>query len=379
MTTDFQLGYACPHLTVEERVLLSSDRRSLETRQPVSSEDFVQITVNNGVNIPKEGLLSPAQITGAISGPFMIRQNENTITLRNSQGLIEDFALPVGTRVEAGRIVDLINAQRLNQGIGIVAESLKGYLRFSDIDVLGPASRIEIRGPAAEQIGFVSQIAAKGATVFPAWEMAEREDLVNTINLNQLIVVTNRFPKFVKPLRSDPVIKVTYATIQSRCRRCRTVGFENDMRFDIQGEPVQITNEDLLNQGLLKLITTEKGSNPFHNFYGTDLHARIGMKASGAAVTTITEDILRAVDSFKRLQEIAGQFQNVSARERLYTVLSVNVSPSAADPTVFLVEIVGSNASGQQVTVSTVFAAPGSAALVGSNGQSLGLAPTPPE
>jgi len=377
VSQDFQLGFACPHLTIEERVQLGSDRRSLETRQPVSSEDFVQVIVNDDLTVPKGGLFSPARVTGSFAGPFHIRENENTLTLISSTGRIEEYALPVGLRVKAARIVELLDAVRRNQGIGIVPENVKGYLRFSDIDQLGGASRIEVRGPAAVQIGFVNQIAAKGHSIFPGWEMAERADIVNTVNINQFVSIKTRFPKFREPIKGDPVFKVTYATVQSRCRRCRTAGFENDMRFTEQGEPVQITNENLLNQALLKIIITEKGSNAFHNFYGTDLHARIGMKAAGAAVTTINEDILRAIENFKKLQAVQGQFQNLTARERLFTVLSVNVIPSEVDPTVFLVEIVGTNASGKQVEVSTVFSAPGSAALVGTNGLSLGLAPEP--
>ncbi len=344
---------------------------------PVGTEQFVQITFNDEIPVPMEGVRSAARLSGSVSGPFQIRTNENTVTISNSKGTIQDLALPEGLRVETDVVVGLIDAARKNQQLGIIPENVNGYLRLSDIDSLGGSSRIAVRGLAAPQVGFVSQTAARGHQVVPGWRMAAREEVTNTVDLTTFVRQTVRFPQFVEPVSGDPVIKVTYPTTQKRCLRCRTAGFENDMRFSPQGEVVLIQNEDVLNQSLLKLIITEKGSNVFHTYYGTELHDRIGIKQGAAATTTIREDIQRAIDVFQRLQTASGQYQEISARERLFRVLSLTVTPSTSDPTVTFVEIVATNAAGRQVVVSTVFAAPGSAALVGSNGLSLGLAPLP--
>lgn len=373
MSVDFQIAFPCPHLTIEERVALGEDRRSLLTRQPVTSGDFVRITANDDVDIPKEGLFASARIVGSFSGPFTIRKGRNLITVSNARRSVENFALPVGIRVTADRVVELLYAAFRNAGLGILPVSRDGVLSFSDLDDSGPTSLIDIRGDAAASVGFVNQIATKGREVFPGWEMAEREDVINTVTINRFIQISTRYPQFVRPVRSNPVFKVTYATIQQRCRRCQSTGIENDYRFDNQGAVLLLQNEDLLNQALLKILLTRRASNPFHTYYGSTLVDQIGQKALLGTSISINEDVLRTVETFKRLQTLQGQFQAITARERLAAVLSINVYPKQDDPTVFNVVITGTNASGQPVTLTTVYAAPGTAALVGSSGLSLGL------
>lgn len=373
MSLDFQIAFPCPHLTIEERVALGSDRRSLLTRQPVTSGSFVVLTANDSVNVPPEGLFSSGRVVAATAGPFNIRKGRNTVILVNGRGQTSEVALPVGTRVPTNRVVELLSAAVRNAGLGILVVNRNGGLTISDFDDAGQSSRIQIRGDATESLGFTTQIAARGQQVYPPWVMGEREDLVNTVNINQFLQISTRFPQFTVPVRSNPVFKVTYATVQSRCRRCQTYAIENDYRFDQQGEALLIGNENLLNQALLKMLTTRRGSNPFHTFYGSILLDQIGKKALSGSAIAINEDVLRTIDTFKKLQTIQGQFQNITAKERLFRVLSVNVVPKEDDPTVFLINIVATNASGDPISITTVFAAPGTAALVGSNGLSLGL------
>lgn len=372
MSLDFQLAFPCPHLTVEERVSLGDDRRSLQPRQPVASGDFVVVTANDSVNIPREGLFSSGRVEASTAGPYTIRKGRNTVTLANNRRQVE-VSLPVGTRVSVDRVVDLLTAAVRNAKVGILIVNRNGSLAISDTADSGQSSRISIRGDAAESLGFVTQTAARGQQVFPSWVMAEREDLITGANINQFIQITTRFPQFTRPVRSNPVFKLTYSTIQRRCRRCQTFGIENDYRFDQQGRALLIGNENLLNQALLKILTTRRGSNPFHTFYGSILLDQIGQKALSGTAVAINEDVLRTLDTFKRLQTVQGRFQNITAKERLARVLSVNVTPKQDDPTVFKINIVGTNASGDPVSITTVFAAPGTAALVGSSGLSLGL------
>jgi len=374
MTVDFQLAFPCPHLTVEERVTLGSDRRSLEVRQPINSGDFIQVLANSDLDlsIPSEGLLSQARIISSKAGPFTLCRNQNRITVSNSSDSVT-VPLPLGTRVTTDQVVKVLQRAFLTEGAGVIAVNNNGHLTLSDISRNGPESRIRIAGDATASLNFLLNTGAKGKKLFPGWVFAERNDVFNTVNINQFVQVATRYIRFNQPVRSNPVFKVTYATLQQRCRRCRSFGIENDYRFDGTGEALLIGNENLLNQALLKILTTRKGSNPFHEFYGTTLLDRIGSKNSTAAVTSINEDVLFAVDTFKKLQAIQGRFQELTARERLFSVLSLRVTPAPRDPTVVQVEIVGTNASGQPVNVNTVFAAPGTAALVGSSGLSLGL------
>jgi phage baseplate assembly protein W len=372
MSFDFQLGHACPHLTIEEEVLLGSDRRELRTRQPVASSSRVRITANDEVTIPSNGLYSRAQVTGSLSGPFRIVKNEQRLTLSNRTQVVADVALPIGSRIDTDRVVAVLDAAVRNAGATIHVENVNGYLRVTDFSEDGLRSQVRVAGAAASAVGFINQVRARGRQVYPSWNFAETSVIQSSRDLT-FRYVSARFPRFDQPVRGNPVFKVTYTTMQQQCRRCQGLAIENDYRIAANGEPLTIENEDLLNQGVLKILSTIKGSNPFHPEYGTLLLTRIGTKAVGAGVTSINEDVVIALNVFQRLQTLQGQYQEVSPRERLASLISVNTTPSEIDPTIFEVEIVASNAANVPVVINTVYAAPGTAALAGSNGLSLGL------
>jgi phage baseplate assembly protein W len=371
MSFDFQLAHACPHLAIEEEVPLGTDRQELRTLQPVASSSRVRITANDDVSIPQQGLLTSALLSGSVSGPFKVIKNENDITLSNrNQGVT--LALPVGSRITADRIVELLNAAFRNQSVNMQAANINGYIRIRDALDMGPRSQVRVSGSATNSLGFVNQNRARGREVYPAWEFAERDVIQTTRNLS-FRTVSTRYPKFTKPIKGNPVLKVTYTTFQQHCRRCQGTGIENDYRIDATGAALTIVNEDLLNQAVLKILSTIKGSNPFNTEYGTTLLERIGTKAVGSGGAVITEDVSSALRIFQRLQTAQARYQEVTPRERLANVLSVRTFPAPFDPTTFEVEIVASNASNRPVVITTVFAAPGTAALAGSNGLSLGL------
>ncbi len=372
MSFDFQLGHSCPHLTIEEEVLLGSDRMELRTRQPVASSSRIRITANDEVSIPQSGLYTRAQVTGSLSGPFRIVKNEQTLTLSNRTQTITNVVLPVGSRVETDRVVAVLDAAVRNGGATIHVENVNGFLRVTDFSEEGLRSQVRVGGAAAEAVGFINQVRSRGRQVYPSWNFAEMTVLQTSRDLT-FRYVSARFPKFNEPVRGNPVFKVTYTTQQQQCRRCQGFAIENDYRIAADGSPLMVENEDLLNQGVLKILSTIKGSNPFHPEYGTLLLTRIGMKAVGAGVATINEDVVIALNIFQRLQTLQGQYQEVAPRERLASLISVNTTPSEVDPTVFEVDIVASNAANVPVVINTVYAAPGTAALAGSNGLSLGL------
>jgi len=66
----------------------------------------------------------------------------------------------------------------------------------------------------------------------------------------------------------------------------------------------------------------------------------------------------------------------VSLKERLYSVLAVEVLQHKNDPTTFLVDVVVTNGTGVPVSLSIVFAVPGAVALAGTNNLTLGLETT---
>lgn len=371
MSYDIQLAHVCPHLTIEEEVPLGSDRRSLPTVQPVGVSDAVVIRAN-GVVIPREGLFSFAELFSGFSGPFNIVKFENTVTVSN-RTQSATLRLPVGSRVPTSRVVEVLNASFRNNEVQILAESRNGVLRLQDLLERGPASQVKVTGAGAPLLGFQDQIRARGRRVYPGYDLAERPDLITLAGLTGVKSVTTRFPRFRQYIRGNPVFTVTYRTFQNKCRRCLSTGIENDYRLTSSGDPLLVRNEDKLNQDVLKILTTIRESNPFVPEYGSLIPTRIGLKALPSSQTLINEDAVSALRVFQRIQFLQSQLQEVTPRERLNTIVSVNTVVASTDPTVFRTNVVCTNASSQPVVISTVFAAPGTAALAGSNGLSLGL------
>jgi phage baseplate assembly protein W len=361
MSQDFRIAFECPHFTVEEHAQLAEDRRRLLLRQTFSSANAVRITSNDELVLPPTGLFVPARIQGSFSGPFHTIENENTLTVRNNRTEVEGIVLPVGLRVPADDVVTIINNALVAADTNVSIVSNRGILTFTDLEGIGQTSRIEIRGKAAGALGFNLQVGARGSQLYPGWDIVK-------INPDG-----DRSVLFREPLRTNSILKVTYAVPGERCLRCRATFVENDYRFGKDGEPILITNEDLLVQASQKIVLTEQGSNPFQTWYGTRIHEHIGMKIIGAVTATIHDDITRALAAFQQLQERQAKVQSISTKERLYTILSINSQNDPNDPTFVTVDVVVSNASGEPISLSIVFTTPGAVALAGSLGQSLGL------
>lgn len=369
MTYDFQLGHTCPHLTVEEVVPLGADRQSLVTRQPVASSSRVRITANSSVDIPSSGLQSPAVMYGAVSGPFRIPSYARELILASRTESIT-AQLPVGTRITASEIVRVVSNEITSQKAFFSATSENGFLIFRDLKDRGPSSVLRVSGSAGAILGFADQVRTRGKMVFPAWGFGEQSLDGPYFGPD---VIRARYPKFTAPIRGNPVFKVTYTTYQQYCLRCQSYGIENDYRIGTDGNYLEVRDDDKLNQDALKILLTVRGSNPYFPEYGSTLLTRIGIKAVGAGVTTITEDVTRALTTLQRIQQVTGRYLDLTPKETLQSILSVATTPSPTDPTVFEVRIIASNASSEPILLRTVYAAPGSIALVGTNGKSLGL------
>lgn len=367
MSQEFQLGFRCPHLIIEEPVGLGTDRRSLETRAAVGSDYLVRVLANNEFYVPPQGLFSQAILEGADSGPFRVLKHDEDLTVTSSTET-QTVTLPRGLRVETDTIVKLFR----DVFTDIIVRNDRGHLVFADVAKIGPQSRIRVSGRAAETTGFANQVSARGRQVYPGWVLEKRVDILPELGRDSVITHA-RFPKFRQPIKTNPHFKVTYTAPRFRCPRCRGILIENDWRFNRLGEPLLIENEDLLYQAALKILLTERGSNPFHPNYGSLLVTRIGSKAVGAVAVLINEDVRGALARMQFLQRGQAKYQKVALKERLYSVQAVDVRPHRTDQTAFLVDVVVASASGEPTQISIVFSVPGAIALVGSNNQSLGL------
>jgi len=367
MSQDFQLAWPCPHMTMEEVVPLGSDRRSLPTRQPVAGAGTVRILANNEIFIPQAGLYSVGQLYSAISGPYDVTENEDTLTIRSPRGS-ETFTFGVtGTRrLSTDQIIQAMLKQKLSV---VLAENSNGHLLFSDTSTVGPDSFVQVGGTMAATLGFGAgpcatvgyQYRAQGQLIYPSWSMASRPD-----------TITNRFPKFNFPVRGNPMLKVTYSVPVQRCLRCKATYVENDYRFTEDGKALLIQDENLLYQASLKILLTDLGSNPYHAWYGTAIRSRIGSKALAGVTALLSDDVRQALGKLQTLQENQADYQTVTFKERLYSVVAVNVLPHQQDPTTYLIDVVVQNASGEPIELSIVFTVPSVVALMGSNGLMLG-------
>jgi phage baseplate assembly protein W len=368
MTREYQLAWPCPHTTVEESVTLGADRRTLRTQQPVAGAATIRLLVNNEMFIPQAGLYSNASLASAVSGPYELIPDEDTITILTSAGTTtHTFNVPRTTRYTATQIIELL--KRAN--IRVYMENDNGHLVFYDTEAIGPGSRVKVTGTAAGALGFGApgvntyQWQAMGKELYPSWHLYTPDD-----------EVTTRFPRFDRIIRGNPIFKATYTTAPNRCLRCGASYVENDLRFDSQGQSLMIENENLLYQAALKVLLTDKGSNPYHPWYGTSLRSRIGSKAVSGVASLISEDIRKALEKFQRLQESQAQYQQVTFKERLLVIQSVDVKRHEQDETTYLIDVTVRNASSQPVSLSIVFTVPSVVALMGSNGLMLGTEPT---
>lgn len=356
VSRDVQLGWNCPHLTLEERITLGNDRRSLVTAQPVASSNILGILADYDVQIPRTGLYSQAKLISFQAGPYTLIENETDLSVVTSA---ESFSLNLDATkfYTADEIALLIN--RASTTKKTVAGSDKGRLTITDTARVGSSSIVQVFGLSLPKLGFSKQSGAQGKMLYPPWELYTPPN-----------EITSRYPRFTQPLAYNPILAVSYVTSQQRCLRCRGTGVENDYRFSATasqtaagtvpaGSIITIANEDLLYQEALKIVLTNRGSNPFHPSYGSSVLSRIGSKTLAATAAAINQDVRRALLLLQESQAQQAQYQSVTARERLYAIQSVNTTPDQYDPTVFYVDVTVQNASTAPVTLNIVYATSG--------------------
>lgn len=348
MTQDIQLTHRCPHVTVEDRVFLQADRRTLALSQSLGSSATVRL-VANGIQVPGSGYHSQARLVSGQSGPYRIVSGENTVTVRSSTQ-VASLELPVSSRVSAQDVARQIRQAMSSLSIDVV----RGHLSLIDTSNMGRSSLVQVKGDAAASLGFVGVAGARGRQVYPPWQVVR--DRTSTDPRDLTI-------RFTQRVRQNPIFKATYVVRPDRCKRCQSSLIENDYRFNSGGDALLIEDQNLLYQECLKIILTERGSNPFHTFYGTALHEQIGSKAIAAAASFITEDVRRALENLRLMQEQQGEAQEVSRGEKLYRVVRVSTKQEESTPTLFNLEVIVANAARQTVTIPITFTVPDVVAL----------------
>lgn len=360
MSFDRQIDQVCPHLVTEEALYLGSDRMTVRPLRPISAATSVKVLLNNAIQVPSSGVFLPAKTSGSRRGPFSITAGADTLRFVVDQGAEQTVVLPALRDISASRMAALLNQQLQ----GIVFSVVNDRLAFATREA-GPAHSIFLKGTstAAPVFGFAANREFRGIQNVPGWTLISDPTTLDT-RPARLVV-------FDEPLRSgSDFVEISYVTLREECRRCGGTGVENDWRYDINGELVELRDEGLLIQELQKDFYTIRGSNAFHTWYGTNLIDAIGKKlsAGGFAQNLIVSDIYQAFNrwqSVKRQQEDdIGQF--VSDREFPFRLLSVNLEQSSQDPTVLFVSVTVQNRSNDPIQLTRGLKLPQSLALVSS-------------
>jgi phage baseplate assembly protein W len=377
LSLEIQAGFPCPHLIIEEPVSLGDDNVTLQPKAAISGAGSVRILANDTLYIPPGGLYSQAVLVADTAGPYNIARcsgasgpDANLLTITTNGGTVS-VRMPEGARVLLSAVQRALRLSGANDLVKI--SDRNSALTLIESGAIGGESFIRVSGRAAAALGFV-QLGARGTMLYPPWGLVSQLDINPASYPAGVRYVPSRYPKFQRPVQGNPSFKVTYAAMPERCPRCSASYVENDYRFDYLGDIVTIADENLLYQACLKAILTVQGSNPYHLKYGSKIMTRVGQKLAGASASLIKEDVVSALNQVKSLQtQQRSRGQNVSSKEMLYSVQTVDVRPSAEDPTVYFVDVVVRNASNQAISVTIVYSVPGAVALTGTNGLSLGL------
>lgn len=349
MSTDFQIAWSCKHNIVREPVTFADDRRLLITSTPILAEPKLYV---NNERIPPTGLHSSAELKGTKGGPFVFSKPTN-LSIRTATTEYA-FTFKVGSW-SIRQIVERLYRFESN----LIFTNHNGKLHIQDIEE-GVASKLHVSGGAASVLGFEVQSHSIGKMLVPPWGIFMQEGHVHSHR-----------PMFIETpkLLYNAKIEMSYLVAPNKCRRCMATRVENDLMFDDKGELIMIQDENLLYQYVLKALLTDRGSNPFHKWYGTQLRELSGRKAIAAAASAIRAEVKRTVNTMQVVQQKQAKFQPVSLKETLYKIDYVDVRPHENDPTTFLVDLAVRNASNKLINLSIVFTVPGAVSFVSENGR----------
>lgn len=360
MSFDRQIDQVCTHAVSEEALFVSSDRMTVRPLRPISSAISVQVLLNHMVKIPSFGSQIPARSSGTRRGPFTITTGVNdTITVSVNQGSVQTATLPAANKIPSNLVADLLNQQLT----GVFFSVSDDRLAFETRDAGRQASVfLKSTSTATSLFGFTANREYRGQQFAPGWTLVS--DPTTLADRPSRLIV------FDEPLRSgSDFVEISYVTLRQECRRCGGIGVENDWRYDINGQLIEIRDEGLLIQELQKDFYTIRGSNPFHTWYGTGIIEAIGKKltTAGLVQNLIVSDVYQAFNrwqSIKRQQEDdVGQF--VSDREFPFRLLSVNLQQSTQDPTVIFLTVTVQNRSSDPIQLTRGLKLPQSLELTG--------------
>lgn len=361
MSYDRQLDQLCTHFVAEEFLIVQADGQTVIPIRPIASSNSVSLRLNGEVEVPSTGVHTPAQSSGIKEGPFTIKTGVNDrFVVRVNEDPPQSVTLPAAVKLPVRQLAAQLSAAI--QGIQFYDE--QNFLKFKSSQ-LGRDATIFVypESTLASTVGIKSNRMYRGKLAAPGWTLVNDPNTLND-RPTRLII-------FDEPTKGyNDFVEVNYATQREECRRCGGLGVENDWRYGTDGSVVEVRQEALLIQELLKVTYTIRGSNPFHPWYGTTISEQIGQKITvrGILQNAITSDINTTFlrwQSIKRQQEQnGGQF--VSDEEFPFRLNSVTLEQSQKDPTVIFVNISVQNRSLSPIQLTRGIRMPQPTDLLGS-------------
>jgi len=119
--------------------------------------------------------------------------------------------------------------------------------------------------------------------------------------------------------------------------------YQGDFLLDSAGRPVRVIESQKLTQDVLKIILTEKGSNPYHPRYGSYVHAHaVGQSFSNSFIikNKVYDSVDQAVQYLQQLQDQQRLTQRVDPAELILAIEDSHVWVDEADPRQYNVNVV---------------------------------------
>jgi phage baseplate assembly protein W len=347
MSYDRQIDQVCPHIVIQEYLPVELDGQTIRPIRPVASSNSVAVRLNGEIDVPPSGVYSDARILSQQRGPITVKSGVNDIV-----------RILVGNSAPQTAQLHTCSNRPVQEIASILNTSLTGVIFFAD-----NSGRLGIRsndtGTSATfmalpgstfltSVGIPLNRQYRGATVVPAWDLVRDMTTLSDRPRRNVIFreVLKGFADFVE---------INYSTVRQECRRCGATGMENDWRYTLNGEVVQVTDEALLIQEIQKIMLTIQGSNTFQQWYGTHLLDSIGKKLSpnGAVLNVLYSDIQTA---FQRWQSVKRQQeqkvgQKVSDREFPQSLVAIDMRQSTQDPSVVFIDVTIQNRSQDPIVI----------------------------
>jgi phage baseplate assembly protein W len=344
MSFDRKIDQVCTHRVVEEALFLDTDMQTAKPQRPIASAVSTQVRIDGVSYVPSQGIVLPAEMVSGKAGPYSITQGVNDKLVLNIDGG-EDQTITVrsGKKIATRDVV-----RDLNQAVSDGSfEEVEGRIRLRT-GRTGKFAFLHVKpgSTIAPILGLIEDRVFRGLKSVPGWSIVRDPSTLDD-RPTRLVV-------FDSPLKGfSDYVELNYVTVRQECRRCGGIGVENDWVYGRRGDTIEVRDEALLLQEILKIMFTVQGSNPFHTWYGTGLTDSIGSKLVGMVQNLIVTEISTAFSRWqsikKQQEEAVGQF--VSDREFPFQLLNVRVEQSSQDPTVIFVSATVQSRSGSPIDI----------------------------